>query len=480
MIKLKKLIPAALVFLLSSPLFAADVKISQLPLGSAALTGGADSFPYVAAGTNITKRLTLWDLPNIPTIASTFAPKANPTFTGVVTAPSFVGALTGNASTATALAANPTDCSSNQFANAIAANGNLTCAQVAGSQLSGTVALANGGTGQTTKAPAFDALQPMTTAGDLIYGGASGTGTRLGIGSSGTLLSAGASAPAWTTATYPLTTTANQFLYSSSNNVVTGLATANTSAHVTNSSGVPALASGTTANRVLRTDGSAITFAQVAAATDISGQVPIANGGTGQATKAAGFDALSPMSTIGDIIYGGASGTGTRLAGGTTGQVLTANTSAAPTWNTTTAFVAPRSEIHLDTGNGEGSTNTTVRRYSNIRLNTGSAMTLNQSATLGDSVTINSAGVYSITAADYDSGSSQIAITVNGSALTTAPLSVTYAQGYRVGCFQGTAGTPTSCSVTINCAATDIVRVQANSATNSDQRQLFHIAQVSF
>lgn len=34
----------------------------------------------------------------------------------------------GNAATATALAANPTDCSSNLFANAIAASGNLTCA----------------------------------------------------------------------------------------------------------------------------------------------------------------------------------------------------------------------------------------------------------------------------------------------------------------------------------------------------------------
>lgn len=38
-------------------------------------------------------------------------------------------ALSGNADTATALAANPTDCTGIQFANAIAANGNLTCAQ---------------------------------------------------------------------------------------------------------------------------------------------------------------------------------------------------------------------------------------------------------------------------------------------------------------------------------------------------------------
>jgi hypothetical protein len=42
----------------------------------------------------------------------------------------FYGNLSGNANTATNLAANPTDCSANQFANAIAASGNLTCAAI--------------------------------------------------------------------------------------------------------------------------------------------------------------------------------------------------------------------------------------------------------------------------------------------------------------------------------------------------------------
>ncbi len=68
---------------------------------------------------------------------------------------------------------------------------------------SATVPLNKGGTGQTTKAPAFDALQPMTTAGDTIIGGASGTGTRLAVGSSGQYLQVVAGAPAWTTGTAP-------------------------------------------------------------------------------------------------------------------------------------------------------------------------------------------------------------------------------------------------------------------------------------
>ncbi len=46
--------------------------------------------------------------------------------------------LATTATTATALAANPADCSANQFATTIAANGALTCAQPAFSNLSGT------------------------------------------------------------------------------------------------------------------------------------------------------------------------------------------------------------------------------------------------------------------------------------------------------------------------------------------------------
>lgn len=48
---------------------------------------------------------------------------------------------TGNAATATALQSVPTGCSSGLYADAIGANGNLTCAQVAYSQISGTPSL---------------------------------------------------------------------------------------------------------------------------------------------------------------------------------------------------------------------------------------------------------------------------------------------------------------------------------------------------
>lgn len=55
--------------------------------------------------------------------------------------------------------------------------------------------------------------------------------------------------------------------------------------------------------------------------------VPISQGGTGQTTQTAGFDALSPMTTKGDLI--GFSTNGVRVPVGLNGQVLTADSSQA-------------------------------------------------------------------------------------------------------------------------------------------------------
>lgn len=63
----------------------------------------------------------------------------NLTIDGVVTASSFSGTLSGNASTATALASNPTDCVSDTYATAIASSGNLTCTSITDAALSSNV-----------------------------------------------------------------------------------------------------------------------------------------------------------------------------------------------------------------------------------------------------------------------------------------------------------------------------------------------------
>ena len=81
--------------------------------------------------------------------------------------------------------------------------------------------------------------------------------------------------------------------------------------------------------------GSKVTGNILGNATNVNGIVAIANGGTGVSTKFSGFNALSPMTTKGDLIYGENSGEGTRLPKGSEGQVLTMKT-GLPTWQNPT------------------------------------------------------------------------------------------------------------------------------------------------
>ncbi len=80
---------------------------------------------------------------------------------------------------------------------AVAVTGDISLSNAGLTAYSGTVPLNKGGTGQTTKAPAFDALSPMSASGDLIYGGASGTGTRLVKGTDSQVLTLSSGVPTW-------------------------------------------------------------------------------------------------------------------------------------------------------------------------------------------------------------------------------------------------------------------------------------------
>jgi hypothetical protein len=69
-----------------------------------------------------------------------------------------------------------------------------------------------------------------------------------------------------------------------------------------------------------------------------SGTVAIANGGTGQTTASSAFNALSPITTTGDLIIGNGTNSATRLGIGTNGYVLTSNGTTA-TWAASTGGV---------------------------------------------------------------------------------------------------------------------------------------------
>ena len=166
------------------------------------------------------------------------------------------------------------------------AQGQLTLASntaiaINGNQItSGTVAIANGGTGQTTASTAFNALSPITTTGDLIIGTGVNSASRLAIGANGYLLTSDGTTASWVAA--PAT-------------------------------GVTSFSGGTTGLTPATATTGAITLA---------GTLAIANGGTNSTATA----------TAGGAAYG----TGTAYAftaAGTAGQVLTSAGAGAPVWS---------------------------------------------------------------------------------------------------------------------------------------------------
>ena len=143
--------------------------------------------------------------------------------------------------------------------------------------VTGTLAVGAGGTGTSSY-----------NFGGVVYAGSTAATGLLSVAPAAAnkhLVSTGTGTgnyPVWSTATMATTYTAGTILYASATDTVGGLATTATAALVSNGSGTPSWTSGATANRVLRTDGSAITFAQVALGTDVSGTLAATNGGTGQ------------------------------------------------------------------------------------------------------------------------------------------------------------------------------------------------------
>lgn len=133
---------------------------------------------------------------NLPQKVSSSKMSFNPS-TGMLTVTGVTSTVTGNASTATALAADPADCGANQFATAIAASGAFTCAQPSFSNISSAAATTQGGTGLTTY-----------TLGDTLYASAANTLAKL-AGNITTSMKAftqtgdgaNSAAPVWTTVT---------------------------------------------------------------------------------------------------------------------------------------------------------------------------------------------------------------------------------------------------------------------------------------
>lgn len=373
------------------------------------------------------------------------------------------------------------------------------------------IGIAKGGTGQTTAVAAFDALSPATTLGDLIYhdgtdnvrlAGNTVAGRRfLRQTGNGTT----SAAPAWdslqdadvpsalTGKTYnalTLTAAATGFTIaggttSKTLTVSNTLTLAGTDASTLNIGAGGTLGSAaftaSTAYAPAAGSSSVVTVGTVTSGTWQGSAIGISYGGTGATSKAAGFNALSPVTTLGDLIYGDGANSNTRLAGNTTTskrfltQTGTGTVSAAPGWNAIVDGDLP-SALTGKTYNGltltanatgfqvaGGTTSKTLAVSNNLTLSgtDGSTLNIGGGGTLGSAaytastayqpidadltaiaaltgtsgfLKTNGAGTWSVDTATYLTGNQSITVSGDASGAGATAISLTLAS-------VGTAGT---------------------------------------
>jgi hypothetical protein len=222
-----------------------------------------------------------------------------------------------------------------------------------GEGTSSVVATTPGTTGQVLIGasgadPAFGALgvnSGLTAHGVLIGEGDSAI-VALAAGTTGQVLqSGGASAnPAYSTATYPATTTINEIFYSSANNVVGQITTANNGVLITSASGVPSiLADGTTGQILTATTGSPPSWVNPATSgtvTDVTGtanQVAVATGTTTPVISLIGPYTPATYTAHG-VLIGEGTGSIVALADAATGTVLMGASGADPAFTGSPTF----------------------------------------------------------------------------------------------------------------------------------------------
>jgi len=124
-----------------------------------------------------------------------------------------------------------------------------------------------------------------------------------------------------------------------------------------------------------------------------------------------------------------------------------------------------QSMVRLNTANGYGSTNTRIRRFTNVVVNQGSDITYADSATLGGSFTINTSGVYALHYNDQFTGNTEVGWSLNSTQLSTSILSITQADILCIDDSQS-ANNMGCASVTVYLAAGSVVRCHTSGSAS--------------
>jgi len=188
--------------------------------------------------------------------------------------------------------------------------------------LGGTLKLANGGTNASLTASNGGIFYSTATAGAIL----SGTATALQM-----LQSGASSAPAWSTTTWPATSSINTILYSSSANVIGQITAADNGVLISGTTGIPSwLAAGTTGQVLIATTSNPASWGTLSsiAVTTLTGTANevLVNGTSGMATS--GAITLTTPQAIG--------------------------TTSSPTFAALTATTSITSPAHITTGTSSG------------------------------------------------------------------------------------------------------------------------------
>lgn len=122
-----------------------------------------------------------------------------------------------------------------------------------------------------------------------------------------------------------------------------------------------------------------------------------------------------------------------------------------------------KGHVRVNTSNGEGSTNTFTRRFTNVVANEGGDITYADSASLGGSFTVNMTGTYSISYSDQFNSAGSLGITINGNPAT----SVTAQSAAAIGAATTTisANNTGTAACTLKISAGSVVRAQTAGAS---------------
>lgn len=141
----------------------------------------------------------------------------------------------------------------------------------------------------------------------------------------------------------------------------------------------------------------------------------------------------------------------------------------------------PNGEVVVHSGNGFGSSSTTIRRFSSTPVNTGTSITYADSATDGASFTINEDGIYAMTYTDRSSSSTSFGVS-NGltTPITSAIGAVAHPNKLTIGNNQ--AGNFGEVSCVRRLSSGDVIRPHvalAGTFLNSNTNVMFTITQIA-